>query len=176
MCRKGSGNIVTKANIGCGFDIKPGWVNIDAVELNSPDFYQYEILTPSFIKDFSEEFDFALVNHVLCTMTDEYAHYALKNIYDTIQPSGKLQVIDMDILKVFKSYQEGRIDDIPIEQGTIDERLCYAISGYGTRLSLYTPLRMKQVLIEAGFRIVMSLSESEYDTRPKESLIVEAIK
>jgi SAM-dependent methyltransferase len=180
MSQKGSGNtVISKANIGCGFDIKSGWTNIDNVHRTSregADFQLYDITEEQFPDNFKEQFDFALLNHTLCTMNDFSAHEALINIHRTLKPGGKLQVIDMDLLKVFKAYQEGRIHDIPITEGSIDDRLCLAISGYGTRLSLYTPLRMCKVLVEAGFRIVLPINESEYDTRPFESLIVEAVK
>jgi hypothetical protein len=82
----------------------------------------------------------------------------------------------MDILKVFKAYQEGRQEDIPIEFGEIDDRLCEAISGYGTRNSLYTPRRMMRVLESAGFRTIVEVEGSEHDLRPKESLVIEAYK
>ena len=123
-----------------------------------------------------EFFDGGVINHVLCTMPDYQAHKVLTNIHRSLKPGAELIVIDMDLLKVFKSYQEGREADIPIEEGDIDDKLCFAISGYGTRDSLYTPARMKKVLVEAGFRIVAEISESEYDTRPKESLCFKAIK
>lgn len=175
--------ISTKANIGCGYDIikDEGWLNLDK-EYRGPaeNFRVWDVTTlPDGVDpehDFVERFDFALVNHVLCTMNEHLVHKALINIHRTLKPSGKIHVIDMDILKVFKAYQEDRMHDIPILEGSIDDRLCLAISGYGTRNSLYTPLRMIEVLVEAGFRSPRFLTESKYDTRPLESLVVEATK
>lgn len=176
--------IYNKANIGCGYDIKPledGWINIDS-ELKEvvENFKIWDITTSPDNSDpeldFTERFDFMLVNHVLCTMNDYLVHKALINLHRCLKPGGKIQVIDMDILKVFSSFLDGRKEDIPIEFGEIDDRLCEAISGYGTRDSLYTPKRMQRVLESAGFRVIEQLSESEYDTRPKESLIFEATK
>ncbi len=109
------------------------------------------------------------MNHVL-------VYRALINLHRCLKPGGVLQIIDMDLLKVIKSYQEGRYEDIPIEEGSPDAKLCNAISGYSTRNSLYTPERLKEVLTEAGFREIRVLENSEYDTRPKESLVLEAIK
>lgn len=123
-----------------------------------------------------EFFDEALINHVLCTMNDYNAHKVLTNIHRSLKPGGELTIIDMDLNKVIEAYQEGRIDDIPIEEGSIDDRLCFAISGYGTRLSLYTIERMRKVIEEAGFRVSAYQPSSKYDTRPKESLIFKAIK
>lgn len=172
-----------KANIGCGYDIKEGWANFD-VEMssdmitssatceiwdvtNSPDKREHNL---------TQQFEFILVNHVLCTMNHVLAYRALINLHRCLKPGGVLQIIDMDLLKVIKSYQEGRYEDIPIEEGSPDAKLCNAISGYSTRNSLYTPERLKEVLTEAGFREIRVLENSEYDTRPKESLVLEAIK
>lgn len=175
--------IINKANIGCGFDLinDEGWLNIDKVSRGPAENFRLWDITeapnnPKLEHDLTERFEFILVNHVLCTMNDYSVHQALINLHRSLKPGGKMQVIDMDLLKVFKSYQEGRINDIPIEEGDIDDRLCLAISGYGTRDSLYTPNRMQAVLEEAGFRVVKELSRSEYDTREKESLVFEAIK
>lgn len=171
--------ISRKANIGCGPVIKEGWTNIDSVFLDhrgNLDFRLYDVTSDEFANDFNEKFEFVLVNHVLCTMNDWLAHKALINIHRSLKPGGMLQVIDMDLLKVFQSYQDGRIEDLPIEVGSLDDKLCEAISGYGTRDSLYTPRRMARVLESAGFRVVKQLGESEHDTRPKESMVFEAIK
>lgn len=123
-----------------------------------------------------EFFDGGVINHVLCTMNDRLAHKVLTNIHRSLKPGGELTVIDMDLNKVITSYQEGRSEDIPIEEGSIDDKLCFAISGYGTRHSLYTIERMRKVLTEAGFRIHAYQEKSKYDTRPKESLVFKAIK
>jgi hypothetical protein len=173
--------IFKKLNAGCGPDLinEKDWLNVDNHSVYPQDNFRIWDITTSPTElehDLTERFEFVLLNHVLCTMNDHLAHKALINLHRTLKPGGKLQVIDMDILKVFKSYQEGRVHDIPIEEGSIDDRLCLAISGYGTRDSLYTPLRMSKVLIEAGFRVVTHLNDSEYDTRPNESLVIEATK
>lgn len=167
------------ANFGCGYDIKPDekdidWENIDCKDFQ-PGMRSWDITTTP-PEQFVEWFDGGLLNHVLCTMNEYLVHRALINIHRTLKPKATLTVIDMDILKVFKAYQEGRKQDIPIAEGTIDDRLCLAISGYGTRDSLYTPTRMTAVLYGAGFRDVKMVESSEYDTRPKESLVFEATK
>ena len=181
------------ANYGCGPDPYPmtneeAWYNFDIEHRSfmigddhsqvwdlteSPDLISTTYGTQGYYVEF---FGGGVLNHVICTMNDYEAHKVLSNIHRSLKPGGVLTVIDMDLLKVFESYQDGRIDDIPIEEGDIDDRLCFAISGYGTRHSLYTPKRMEKVLTEAGFRVIMRKEESKYDTRPKESLIFEAVK
>lgn len=175
------------ANFGCGPDLKKSdevqWYNFDSVlqsaGIGDDKFHVWDMTRPpaeQMEHDYTEYFDGGVINHVLCTMNDYLAHRALINIHRMLKPGATLTVVDMDLLKVFKSYQEGRIEDIPIKFGDIDDRLCEAVSGYGTRDSLYTPKRMMRVLENAGFRVIVELEESEYDTRPKESLIFEATK
>ncbi len=176
------------ANYGCGPDwmrdtAEKRWINFDSRmdwagyrTLNSTDQFKLWDMTKAPEDQWVEWFHGGVLNHVLCTMNDYNAHQVLINIHRTLKPGAKLTVIEMDLLKVFKSYEEGRVNDIPISEGTIDDRFCFAISGYGTRNSVYTPARMEKVLTEAGFRVIIRKEESEYDTRPKESLIFEATK
>lgn len=172
------------ANYGSGPDLKESteeekWYNFDSIFVNGSignDSFHYWDMTQTPEDKYIERFDGGVINHVLCTMNDYLVHKALINIHRTLKPGAKLVVIDMDLLKVFKSYEEGRSEDIPIDEGSIDDKLCFAISGYSTRDSLYTPARMAKVLEEAGFRKVVQLESSEYDTRPKESLVFEATK
>lgn len=173
--------IFNKLNAGCGYDLKEedGWLNTDTEVRGVGENFRLWDMTeaPNTLEyDLTERFDFILVNHVLCTMNDWKVHQALLNLHRCLKPGGTLQVIDMDLLKVFKSYEENRLEDIPITEGDFDDRLCLAISGYGTRDSLYTCGRMHNVLTEAGFRVINNIGESEFDTRPKESLVFEAIK
>ena len=168
MYQKGSGSTVifNKLNAGSAHSLilEEGWLNVDKeFKEVSEQFRIWDITeAPNTLEhDLTERFDFILANHVLCTMNDYSVHQALINLHRTLKPGGVIQVIDMDLLKVFKSYQDGRSDDIPIEEGSIDSKLCFAISGYGTRDSVFTPERMREVLTEAGFREVKQLDKSE---------------
>lgn len=173
--------IFDKLNAGSGPDIKTeeGWLNTDR-ELKhvGENFRIWDLTTPpnELEYDLTERFDFILLNHVLATMNDWQVHKALINLHRTLKPAGTLQVIDMDILKLYDYYQQDLKFQIPIAEGDIDDRLCLAISGYGTRDSVFTPNRMENVLREAGFRLTKQLDSSEFDSRPLESLVFEAIK
>lgn len=170
---------VKRMNFGCGPDVKEGWTNVDIVARAGVVYWNgidEETRFGRRIEPQLWEYDFILVNHVLGGMKPEEVAMVLHRLYDTLKAGGKIQVIDMDILKVYEAYQKGHINNIPIAEGGIDDRLCFAMSGYGTRLSLYTPNRMVKVLADAGFREIVQLESSEYDTRPKESLIFQATK
>lgn len=173
--------IFNKLNAGCGPDLinEEGWLNVDNHFSGVADNFRiWDITTPptDLEYDLTERFDFILVNHVLCTMEPYRVHQALINLHRCLKPGGILQVIDMNLLKVIESYWDGRYEDIPIDEGNGDFKLCMAISGYGTRNSLFTYKRLTDELTTAGFRQYEIISSSQYDTRPKESLIVEATK
>ena len=170
-----------KMNLGCGDDIKEGWVNVDTATdvLNRyeygtqvegwnaifppPDFYQ-------------NRFDFILINHVLCTLRPDKAMKVLEHALWCLKDGGKVQVIDVDMLRAFKAYQSGDEAALFIPEGSIDYKLAMHLSGYGTRLSLYTEKHLSEQMFEAGFSSVDILKTSEFNTRPLESLIVEGTR
>ena len=173
--------IFNKLNAGRGYNLidEEGWLNVDT-ELRGvkENFRLWDITkAPNTLEhDLTERFDFILLNHVLCTMNYHNVHQALINIHRSLKPNGKLQVIDMDLEKAINAYSNNRPELIPIEEGSIDYKMCMHISSYGTRYSLYTVPVMQQVLKEAGFRETKKMYHSEFDSRPNESLIVEATK
>jgi hypothetical protein len=91
---------------------------------------------------------------------------------------GKIQVIDMDMKKAIDDWQINNSRNLPIELGTSDWKFCMHVSGYSTRLSLFTYIVLWRLLGEAGFDFheTKQLDSSEYDSRPLESLIVETIR
>lgn len=165
-----------RMNLGCANDIKEGWTNVD--RLYKSEFHgKVEIWDArnDVIKRYSD-YDFILVNHVLCTMDHHDVSKILDNLYKILKPGGKVQIIDMDLLKAIHAHFSMDSSALPAEGKSIDQKLCNHVSGYGTRKSLYTPKLLVQLLIEHGFKHTQVLDESEHDLRPKESVIVEATK
>lgn len=161
-------------NLGCGFDIKPGWVNVDNSLASGVEYWDaIDNVVP---EQWVNKFDFILANHLFCAIKPTDMGVVLSKIKMMLNPDGKVQIIDMDVMKVIQSYLDKRFEDIPIETGSPDEKLCYALSGYGTRLSLFTPITMYGWLDMMGFHNIKQLESSEYDMRQKESLIFEATK
>lgn len=161
-----------RLNVGCGPDLKKDWINIDhKAQKTNFDFVCQNILEPFR----TPPADFILINHVLCTMNYQNALEVLVNAHIALRTGGKLQVIDMDLLKAFDSYNFNP-NELPIKSGSDDYKLCMHISGFSTRLSLYTPRLLKELLLITGFREVVVLGNSEHDLRPLESMIVEATK
>lgn len=163
---------VIRLNVGCGPDLKKDWINIDHVAQKT----NYDFVCQNILEPFrTPPADFILINHVLCTMNYQNALEVLKNAHIALRTGGKLQVIDMDLLKAFDSYNFNP-NELPIKSGSDDYKLCMHISGFSTRMSLYTPRLLKELLLITGFREVVVLGNSEHDLRPLESVIVEATK
>jgi len=163
-----------KWNLGCGFDIKDGWLNTNhfshvpvdgAVYLDALEDHQ----------DMHNNFDYILINHTLCVLSYEDAETLLKNAYKCLMVDGTIEVIEMDPVKSFKSYERGDIEAFPGFTGSIDKRFTHHLVGYG-RKSLWTPELVIEVLERVGFIKANNYYKSEYDLRSKESLVVKATK
>lgn len=167
-------------NLGCGPEIFDNgyqgyeqWRNVDSVYKHP----QVENVDLRYQKPLvGEGYDFALVNHVLCTMRPEEVKMFLDNAYDILRPGGVIQVIDVDIMKAFGDYMMNDGKNLPVQEQDKDYNLCMHLSGFGTRLSLYTVQRMKDVLSIAGFNQIREVENSPYNTRPLESLVIQATK
>lgn len=162
-----------RMNLGCGPDIKEGWLNVDGVYQEGIDVWD---IRAKAVPQYLDQFDFVLVNHVLCTMKSTEVDTALDNIREVLKPGGKLQIIDLDLIMAFAYYEQGAMDMIPASGESLDEKFVNHVSGFGTRNSLYTGPFLVELLQRHGFQNVEILGASEYDLRPNESLIVEAMK
>lgn len=161
-------------NLGCGPDTKDGWINSDQFNF-SGDVICWNA-TRKVPKSIGGDYDFVLVNHVLCTMNHADVDKVLDNILDILKPGGKVQIIDLDLLMAFAFYEQGAEDMIPASGDSLDEKFVNHLSGFGTRKSLYTPPFMTELLQRHGFRNITQLAMSEHDLRPNESIIFEAMK
>lgn len=167
-------------NLGCGPEVfEDGYMGYDQWR-NVDNVYKHprvENVDLRYSKPLvGEGYDLALVNHVLCTMKPQEVKQFLDNTYDILRPGGSIVVIDVDLMKAYADYfmNEGR--NLPIDEPqNKDYKLCMHLSGYGTRLSLYTIEHMKNVLELAGFKQPHEI-ESPFNTRPNESLVIGATK
>lgn len=165
-----------KMNLGCGFDIKDGWLNAN--------YYSHEPVEGAWYfdaredqLDMTDKFDFILINHVFSTLNANDLRLVLANVKKWLKDGGKVHIIDMDITMAIAMYQNGH-DEFPIKDGSIDYNFLMHVSGYGTRLSLFTPKYMAELLSSYGFKDIHPIpaSDDEYDTRKLESLRFEATK
>jgi predicted SAM-dependent methyltransferase len=166
--------IQMKWNLGCGFDIEEGWFNTNGFEHPPVEGAVYmDVLKPD--ESMIGQVDYVLINHVLCVLSYDEVDRALANIRQCLKDGAVIEVIDFDMVKAFENYKAKDHEGFPGFLGSIDEVFCKSVVGYG-RKSIYTPKLMEEKLIHVGFNDVEILLQSEHDLRPKESLIVRAIK
>lgn len=161
-----------KMNLGCGPDIKDGWVNVDGSVWPQAELWDATTPPPP---QYQNKFDHILINHTLCLLSYDDVETALKNVYECLEDFGVIEIIDMDPIKSFRSFEEGDVRAFPGFEGSIDSRLCHHLVGYG-RKSLWTPNSMIEALTKVGFKDAEDCGESVHDLRPIESFIVKARK
>lgn len=160
-----------RINVGCGHDLKDGWINVDNMDWGQPKEYIIDILTEWNYTNV----DYILVNHTLCLFDYAQADFLLRQFYDSLKPDGIIEIIDMDVMKAYESWQNLDFDGLPGNSDNIDERLCNHLVGYG-RKSTYTPYLVALKLSRAGFTDIDILHTSPHGLRPKEDLTVKARK
>lgn len=166
-------------NLGCGPEIFENgymgyeqWRNVDSVYKHpAVENVDLRYKTPLV----GDGYDLVLVNHVLNTMKPQEVDMFLKNAGEILRPGGSIVVIDVDIMKAYADYFMNDGKGLPVQEQDKDYNLCMHLCGFGTRLSLYTVQRMKDVLSIAGFADPREM-ESPFNTRPTESLVIGATK
>jgi len=92
-----------KLNIGCGFEYKKGYVNVDAYNNTVAD----HMMSATHL-----EFDNQSFSHVECIQVMEHlgaakSIYALSEIYRVLQPGGSFLLVTPDLVSSFKSFIKG---------------------------------------------------------------------
>lgn len=176
-------------NLGCGLQVADGWTNVDLaaaeehvrenrVLIHDLRFAFHDGLGPA---------DYAVAHHVFDMLTDVEVGRALEHVCDLLDHDGVLRVSTPDIVAGFRAWERGDNDWFPLQHASIDERFCTWLTWHGTRRSLWTFGRWSRGLYQAGFRDVRrcefgltklcaDAAICELDTRPGESVFLEAIK
>lgn len=161
-----------KMNLGCGPDIKEGFVNVDIVPYEGASVW--DMTKDSVPGYWVGKFDYVLVNHTICLISYDEVAELFKKIQTAMKPGATIEIIDMDVTKAFNSYTRNDHEGLPGFGGSIDNSLCRHLIGHG-RKSVYTGNLVAEMLINAGFGKVEVGDSSEHDLRPKESLIVRGV-
>ena len=94
---------LVKLNIGCGFEYKKGYVNVDAYNNTVAD----HVMSATHL-----EFDNQSFSHVECIQVMEHlgaakSIYALSEIYRVLQPGGSFLLETPNLVSSFKSFIKG---------------------------------------------------------------------
>lgn len=84
------GNGVKRLNIGCGFDIQPGWINLDMHPREGVHVVHDMAVMPMPFED--EEFDFIKAWHILEHLDSDHFIAAMKELHRILKPGGVLSI------------------------------------------------------------------------------------
>jgi len=156
-------------NLGCGDQILPGFLNVDA---NSNKDVVFDDVV--FLINFSDNgTDMIYAAHVLqCIFPRSRVLIALENWYKVLKPGGHIIIEVPDIVPVTKAYLEGKVPIETFIQGI------YGVDKDGIRQTIcFSFDYLKKLLEEVGFKNIKRIDQPSYSRHCKETNIcVEAEK
>lgn len=190
-----------KIHLGCGRDIKPGWVNIDLRprallqnELNdygNTVFVQHDLRVGLPLEENS--CDFIYSSHHFEHMSYQDGLKLMYDCYRILRPSGTFRVVLPNMREVFSRYLEGDtgyfelVDiyryypEMEPETRTLIDYVNHAAYQLGQHKFMYDEEKVTQVLHSIGFKSVavtafMDGVDSDRPLRRQYSFYVEAVK
>lgn len=147
-----------RLNVGCGFDVRDGWTNIDTGEAwwgsDDPRVTRGDAVD---LHVWRESCEVVLLNHVLHLFDYDEAETVLRQCVSALQPGGRLIVVEADVLRVVHlvSSHDGptnaMLDRLTGSvEPTCDGQLLRWITWHGTRRSLWSPISLSERLDRLG--------------------------
>lgn len=171
-----------KLNLGCGLDVREGWVNADRVSGPGVTIIdmRHHLPWPD------DEFEIVCAHHVLDMLTLDELEVTLEECRRVLMPGGVLRISTPDLGMAIRRHELGQgewLDAIIVGGADSLTKLSLWLMYYGTRRTLITPGIWAHLVGQAGFvaHLEMTFGHStkpggaELDTRPNESLFLEAI-
>jgi SAM-dependent methyltransferase len=176
---------VVRLNIGCGEDLKRGWVNVDSSVNYVPvwnahpdiDCRRWDVTRGLPVPDHSV--DEILVQHMLHMLTYDQADALLKDCYRAVRVGGTVTIVEADVLDlVYLAREVPGVDMVEHVLGlvsdetepTSDGKLLRWVCWHGTRRSLWSYSMLDERLARIGF--LPKLGNPEEWARPLESFVI----
>lgn len=140
-----------KLNLGCGFDIRAGYVNIDANDEHHPDLVS-DVANLSALGDgVASE---ALAQDVLEHLPRAKVSTALREWNRVLEPSGTLVVRLPSVVHLLRLLEDKQHQDVATQQRLI--QCMYGTQGYDGDFHLngFTEVTLRHDLNEAGFSVI----------------------
>jgi SAM-dependent methyltransferase len=180
----GDGGNVRRLHWGCGDVVLAGWVNSDIKRGPGID-VSCDIRAGLPLPD--DDFDYIASHHALTDLRVHEQIPALQELRRVLRPGGVLRLSLPDLDRAIAAYQAGRRDYFHVwEWDTIAGNFVTHVLWYGFTHTLFTWEFTDELLRKAGFaevrRVAYRVTASPYpeivelDSRPDESLYVEAVK
>lgn len=140
-----------KLNLGCGFDIRAGYVNVDANDEHHPDLVSDVANLSALADGVASE---ALAQDVLEHLPRAKASTALREWNRVLQPEGQLVVRVPSIVHLLRLLEDKRHQDLATQQRLI--QCMYGTQGYDGDFHLngFTEVTLRHDLNGAGFAVL----------------------
>ncbi len=186
-----------KLHLGCGADVRAGWINIDLMlkapagfDVNQPNtaVISYDLRNGlAMLPEGCASYVFS--SHFFEHLTYWHGLQLMRDCYRALAPEGVFRIVLPDYAKFYRAYLAGdRAFFEPLSYGLIEPQtatladyMTYAIYQYGEHCTIYDEARLETVLRNIGFRVTrVSDFQPEVDVdnelRRKYSLFFEAMK
>jgi len=169
-----------RLNLGCGLDVREGWVNIDCEPSGNGAVVLMDVVKEGILYD-SGSVDFIFMGHMLHMVEPDSVPKLLGECHRVLRPGGALRIVEMDFEKAIVNWQKGNDEWFPVAdeiERTLDGKLLRYLTWHGTRRSLYTPLYLFSLFTDTDFEHfgLGRYGDCELDARESESVVFEAIK
>jgi predicted SAM-dependent methyltransferase len=173
--RRSNGHQGLKLHLGCGADVRPGWLNLD-LNLNddgrpgSPEYFRIDLRRPLPLRD--ESVSFVYSSHVWEHLTNPHGLQLFKESYRVLGPGGVFRIALPNQELMCKFYlernwahirrffdQTAPFPGVPEGELTYAEYFDEAIYQQGEHVAFYDAERTVRVLKSVGFKDVR---ETEY--------------
>jgi predicted SAM-dependent methyltransferase len=185
-----------KIHLGCGADVRNGWINIDLL-LSAPAKFDttqpntacisYDLRNGLPAPDGCASYIFS--SHFFEHLEYWHGRKLLQDCYRAMRHDGVFRIVLPDYKRFFRAYLEGdraffeplRYGLVEHETATLGDFMTYVVYQFGEHKTIYDVERLVTVLKNVGFRQVYETSfdpsiDVGNDLRQKYSFYVEAIK
>lgn len=185
-----------KLHLGCGADVRTGWINIDLMltapagfDLSQPNTacISYDLRNGLPVPDGCASMVFS--SHFFEHLEYWHGKKLMADCYRALQPGGVFRIVLPDYKLFFKAYLDGdrsffeslRYGLVEAETATLADFMTYSVYQFGEHRTIYDVERLTTVLKNLGYREVRSSQfdpsiDVDNDLRRKYSFYVEAVK
>lgn len=168
-------------NIGCGSDIKSGWMNLDLFPM-SDEVIKFDVTNQSDLDMLSSlKCGNILCSHLIGYINRLQAINFLKSCYYSLEPGGRIVLEFPDIVKIAKVISNPDIDDFTYHECIraiyaydvtfIDEKIDFATYIFG-----YSSAYVCKLLDSIGFINIVTLAPLTHEKRDWRDSRIEAFK